>query len=53
MYTVFVVQSLSRALLFPTLWTAAHQASLSLTISQTLPKFMFIELVMASNHLIF
>ena len=33
-------------------WTAAHQASLSLTISQGLPKFMSIELVMSSNLLI-
>ena len=32
--------------------TAAHQASLSLTISQSLPKFMSIALVMSSNHLI-
>ena len=47
-----VVQSLSHVLLFSTLWAAAHQASLFLTISQTLPKFMSIELVMASNHLI-
>ena len=37
---------------FATPWTAAHQASLSLTISQSLPKFMFIEWVMLSNHLI-
>ena len=33
-------------------WTAACQASLSFTISQTLLKFMSIELVMPSNHLI-
>ena len=33
-------------------WTTAHQASLSLTISQSLPKFMSIESVMPSNHLI-
>ena len=33
-------------------WTAAHQASLSLTISRSLPKFMFIAQVMPSNHLI-
>ena len=33
-------------------WTAAHQASRSLTISRGLPKFMSIELVMPSNHLI-
>ena len=34
-------------------WTAACQASLSITISQSLPKLMSIELVMPSNHLIF
>ena len=33
-------------------WTAAHQASLSITNSQTLPKLMSIESVMPSNHLI-
>ena len=33
-------------------WTAAHQASLSNTNSWSLLKFMFIELVMPSNHLI-
>ena len=33
-------------------WTAADQASLSITISQSLLKFMYIELVMPSNHLI-
>ena len=38
--------------LFETPWTTAHQAFLSLTISQSLPKFMDIELVMPSNHLI-
>ena len=36
----------------PTLWTAACQASLSLTISQSLLKLMSIESVMPSNHLI-
>ena len=35
-----------------TSWTAAHQASLSFTISQSLLKLMSIELVMSSNHLI-
>ena len=35
-----------------TLWTAAHQASLSVTNSQNLLKLMSIELVMPSNHLI-
>ena len=48
----FVVQSLSRVQLFVTFWTAACQASLSLTISQSLPKFMPIESMMLSNHLI-
>ena len=33
-------------------WTTAHQASLSITNFQSLPKLMFIELVMPSNHLI-
>ena len=33
-------------------WTAEHQASLSITNSQSLPKLMSIELVMPSNHLI-
>ena len=33
-------------------WTAAHQASLSLTISQSLSKFMLTESVMPSHHLI-
>ena len=37
---------------FVTTWTAARQASLSLTISSSLPKFMFITLVMPSSHLI-
>ena len=46
------VQSLSRVRLFVTPWTAAHQASLSITNSQSLPKLMSIELVMPSNHLI-
>ena len=33
-------------------WTAAHQASVSLTISWALPKFMFIVSLMPSDHLI-
>ena len=49
---VAVVQSLSQVQLFATPRTAAHQASLSLTISRILCKFMSIELVMPSNHLI-
>ena len=36
--------------LFATPWTAAHQASLSSTISQSLLRFMSIESVMLSNH---
>ena len=46
------VQSLSHVRLFVTSWTAAHQASLSITNSQSLLKLMFIELVMPSNYLI-
>ena len=46
------VQSLSRVQLFATPWTAARQASLSITNSWSLLKFMSIELVMPSNHLI-
>ena len=38
--------------LFATLWTAAHQASLSITTSRNLLKLMSIELVIPSNHLI-
>ena len=37
---------------FATSWTAAHQASLSITNSWSLLKLMSIELVMPSNHLI-
>ena len=46
------VQSLSHVWLFVTPWTAAFQASLSITNSQSLPKLMSIESVMPSNHLI-
>ena len=42
----------SHAQLFETPWTAAHQASLSITNSQSLFKLMSIELVMPCNHLI-
>ena len=45
------VQSLSHVRLFVTPWTAAHQASLSITNSQSL--LMSIQLVMPSNHFIF
>ena len=46
------VQSLSHVRLFATPWTAARQASLSITNSQNLLKLMSIESVMPSNHLI-
>ena len=46
------VQSLSRVRFFATWWTAARQASLSITNSQSLFKFISIESVMPSNHLI-
>ena len=46
------VQLLSRVWLFVTPWTAACQASLSITNSQSLLKLMSIESVMPSNHLI-
>ena len=48
----FVVQSLCCVWLFVTPWTAACQASLSISNSQSLLKLMSIELVMPSNHLI-
>ena len=44
--------SVAQSCLFVTLWTAAHQASLSITNSQSLLKLMSIESVMSSNHLI-
>ena len=46
------VQSLSHTWLFATPWTAARQASLSITNSWSLPRLMSIELVMPFNHLI-
>ena len=46
------VQSLSPVQLFATPWTAARQASLSITNSWSLPKLLSIESVMPSNHLI-
>ena len=46
------VQSLSRVRLLATSWTAACQASLFLTSSWSLPRLMFIESLMSSNHLI-
>ena len=47
------VQSLSRVWHFVTPWIAAHQASLSITNSQSSLKLMSIESVMPSSHLIF
>ena len=52
MRPVSSVQSLSRIRHFATLWTAAGQASLSITNSRSLVKLMSIELVMPSNDLI-
>ena len=51
-YCCSVAQSLSHVQLLTTSWTATHQASLSITISQNLLKFMSIESVMPSSHLI-
>ena len=52
LFCVFVVQSLSHVWLFATPWTVARQAPLSFTLSQSLLKFMSVESVMLSNHLI-
>ena len=49
---VISVQSLSHVQLFATPWTAAHQDSLSFTISQSLLKLTSIESMMPSNNLI-
>ena len=49
---LFIVQSLGHVQLFVTLWTAAHQASLSFTISSSLLKVIPAESVVPSNHLI-
>ena len=51
MIQVNSVQSLSHVQIFATLWTRAHQASLSITNSWSPPKLMSIESVMLSNHL--
>ena len=50
-YQFSSVQSLSCVQLFATPWTAAHQASLSITNSRSLLKLMSHELVMPSNRL--
>ena len=52
MLSIQSVQSLSSVQLFVTPWTAACQASLSVTNSRSPPKPMSIESVMTSNHLI-
>ena len=52
LWTRCSVQSLSRVQLFATPWTAARQASLSITKSWSPLKPMSIELMMPSNHLI-
>ena len=49
---IISVQSFSHVLLFATPWTAAHQASLSITNSRNLFKLMSIKSVMPSSHLI-
>ena len=49
-WTYFQVQLLSHVQLFATPWTAARQASLSITNSQSLLKLLSIELVMPSSH---
>ena len=51
-FTCFSVQLPCHVQLFATAWTAACQASLSITKSQSLLKLMSIESVMPSNHLI-
>ena len=51
-FATVVVQSSRHVQLFATPWKAAWQASTSLTISQSLPKFIFILLMMSSSHLI-
>ena len=47
-----LIQSLSCVLLFETPWTAAHQASLSITTSRSLLKLTSSESVMKSNHFV-
>ena len=50
--SVLSVQFVSRVQFFATSWTAACQASLSITTSWRLLKLMYIKSVMPSNHLI-
>ena len=49
-YMCVVVQLLSHVWLFATSWTAMHEASLSFTLSQSLPKLKSTESMMLSNH---
>ena len=51
-FSFIVIQLLSQVWLFVTPWTAAHQASLSITNSQSLLKLMSIKSAMLSNYLI-
>ena len=51
-YIFVFVQSLSCVHLFVTPWSAAHQASLSLTVSRSLLKLLSIKSMMPSNHFI-
>ena len=51
-FCISSVQSHNLVRLFVTPWTATHQASLSITNSQSLLKFMSVESVMPSSHLI-
>ena len=52
LWSLIIVQSLSHVWLFEIPLTTAHQASLSFTIFQSLLKFVYIEMVMLSNHVI-
>ena len=52
LFSIVVVHSLSHVQLFVTPWTAAHQTSLSFTVSWSLLRLMSIELMMPSNCLI-
>ena len=52
LWYIVIAQLLSRVQFFVIPWTAARQAPLSFTISQSLLRFMSTELVMLSNHLI-
>ena len=52
LFLLLTVQSLSRVQVFVTLWTAAHQAFLSITNSWSLLKLMAVQLIIPSNNLI-